>query len=346
MVGNMLEVADDDSERGGDAANDGGGIWARGVYSIAARSSGWAFPFCCRLVLVRVNALFTAEIAGVLDVTRSLPCYYPSKRSLCESSTAGRTLSAQEVSGGATTGNQLRRVHTRPGYSLWIVVGLRHTSSVYQNFVSECRTSIAPRSPSLAHCRHHCHTRRMTYTQTRNHVVYAISRAGQYRRGETLPSPLSTTTATTIGQGKTCGQAEGDCVGEVIDTLNFHAHFCHQLYQTQPPKQSGSSDNRLDYRPLEGFVLGVSPFNFTALGAHIALTPALVGNVVLWKPSLMAVLSNYLLYQIMEEAGLPACVVQFLPVADPPVVISPTLATFRNCTILAPQPCCATSAPR
>lgn len=133
--------------------------------------------------------------------------------------------------------------------------------------------------------------------------------------------------ATMIGQGKTCGQAEGDCVAEVIDTLNFHVHYCHQLYQQQPRNQSDSADNSLDYRPLEGFVLAISPFNFTALGAHIAFTPAILGNVVLWKPSPMAVLANYILYEIMEEAGMPKGVIQFLPVADPTAVVEPALAS-------------------
>lgn len=132
--------------------------------------------------------------------------------------------------------------------------------------------------------------------------------------------------ATMIGQGKTCGQAEGDCIAEVIDTLNFHVYFCAQLYQQQPPKQFDSSSSKLDYRALEGFVLAISPFNFAALGAHIAFTPALLGNVILWKPSPMAVMSNYILYEIMEEAGMPKGVIQFLPVADPNVVVSPALA--------------------
>lgn len=131
--------------------------------------------------------------------------------------------------------------------------------------------------------------------------------------------------ATMIGQGKTCGQAEGDCITEVIDTLNFHVYFCQQLYQQQPLKQFDSSSSMLDYRPLEGFVLAISPFNFTALGAHIAFTPAILGNVILWKPSPMAVLSNYVLYEIMEEAGLPKGVIQFLPVSDPVKVVDPAL---------------------
>lgn len=71
--------------------------------------------------------------------------------------------------------------------------------------------------------------------------------------------------------------------------------------------------------------MAVSPFDFTALGAHIAYTPALLGNVVLWKPSPMAVLSNYLLYQLFEEAGMPSGVIQFLPVSDPIQVVKPAL---------------------
>ncbi|KAF2163461.1 hypothetical protein M409DRAFT_68407 [Zasmidium cellare ATCC 36951] len=133
--------------------------------------------------------------------------------------------------------------------------------------------------------------------------------------------------ATMLGQGKTCGQAEGDCVAEVIDTLNFHVYFCDQMYQQQPQKQSDAAYNKLDYRPLEGFVLAISPFNFTALGAHIAFTPALLGNVVLWKPSPMAALANYILYLVMEEAELPPGMVQFLPVSDPATVVEPALAS-------------------
>ncbi|KAK5084172.1 hypothetical protein LTR70_005390 [Exophiala xenobiotica] len=133
--------------------------------------------------------------------------------------------------------------------------------------------------------------------------------------------------ATMIGQGKTCGQADGDCITEVVDTLNFHVYYCNQLYQQQPLKQTDSAYNSLDYRPLEGFLVGISPFNFTALGCHVAFTPTILGNVMLWKPSPYAVLSNYILYQVMEEAGLPAGVVQFLPVADPTVVVEPAISS-------------------
>lgn len=156
------------------------------------------------------------------------------------------------------------------------------------------------------------------------------SRAAIYKRAARLVETKyrwQLMAATMIGQGKTCGQAEGDCITEVIDTLNFHVHYCYQLYQQQPLKQNDSAYSSLDYRPLEGFVLAISPFNFTALGAHIALTPALLGNVVLWKPSPMAVLSNYILCQIMEEAGLPKGVVQFLPVSDPGILVRPALGS-------------------
>ncbi|RAQ47661.1 hypothetical protein AFGD_010394 [Aspergillus flavus] len=109
-----------------------------------------------------------------------------------------------------------------------------------------------------------------------------------------------------IGQGKTCGQAKGDSIAEVIGTLKFHP--------------AGLPTN-------EGNVLAISPFNLTVLGAHIAFTPTLLGNVILWKPSPMAVLSNYLLYQIMEEAGMPTGVIQFLPVEDPTRVVEPAIAS-------------------
>lgn len=72
--------------------------------------------------------------------------------------------------------------------------------------------------------------------------------------------------------------------------------------------------SRVEYRPLEGFVYAVSPFNFTAIGGNLAGAPALLGNVVLWKPSPMAVYANYLTYKLLEEAGLPKGVIQFLPV--------------------------------
>jgi 1-pyrroline-5-carboxylate dehydrogenase len=80
--------------------------------------------------------------------------------------------------------------------------------------------------------------------------------------------------------------------------------------------------NRVEYRPLDGFVLAVTPFNFTAIGGNLPAAPAMLGNVVLWKPSPLAVLSNYLILQILHEAGLPKDVIQFIP--GPPETICNT----------------------
>ncbi|KAN0061117.1 1-pyrroline-5-carboxylate dehydrogenase [Thecaphora frezii] len=119
--------------------------------------------------------------------------------------------------------------------------------------------------------------------------------------------------ATMIGQGKNVWQAEIDAAAEACDFFRFGVKYVHDLYSTQPPENSPNTWNRTEYRPLEGFVLAVSPFNFTAIGGNLFAAPAMVGNVVLWKPSPMAIYSNYLLLEIFKEAGLPDGVVQFIP---------------------------------
>ncbi|GAA93829.1 uncharacterized protein L969DRAFT_92254 [Mixia osmundae IAM 14324] len=119
--------------------------------------------------------------------------------------------------------------------------------------------------------------------------------------------------ATMLGQGKNAWQAEIDAAAELVDFLRFSAKYTEELYAQQPPKNAPGVWNRSEYRALDGFVLAVSPFNFTAIGGNLVGAPAIVGNVVLWKPSPMAVYSNYILYQILEEAGLPAGVIQFIP---------------------------------
>lgn len=126
--------------------------------------------------------------------------------------------------------------------------------------------------------------------------------------------------ATMIGQGKNAWQAEIDAAAEACDFLRFGVLYMQQLYSIQPPKNSPGVWNRVEYRPLEGFVLAVSPFNFTAIGLNLPAAPAMVGNVVVWKPSPMATYSNYLTYKILEEAGLPAGVIQFCPGPAPEVV--------------------------
>ncbi|KAI0236358.1 1-pyrroline-5-carboxylate dehydrogenase, partial [Massospora cicadina] len=119
--------------------------------------------------------------------------------------------------------------------------------------------------------------------------------------------------ATMLGQGKNAWQAEIDSAAELCDFLRFNCKYAEELYTQQPPKNSSGVWNRVEYRPLEGFVLAVSPFNFTAIGGNLAAAPALMGNVVIWKPAPAAVYSNYLIQKIFEEAGLPAGVVQFVP---------------------------------
>ncbi|KAH9030126.1 delta-1-pyrroline-5-carboxylate dehydrogenase [Lactarius pseudohatsudake] len=119
--------------------------------------------------------------------------------------------------------------------------------------------------------------------------------------------------ATILGQGKNAWQAEIDAAAEA------------KLYSQQPPKNSGGTWNRVEYRPLEGFVLAVSPFNFTAIGGNLPGTPALVGNVVVWKPSPAATYSNYLVHQILTEAGVPPGVIQFVP-GPPPEVVAQAIA--------------------
>jgi len=119
--------------------------------------------------------------------------------------------------------------------------------------------------------------------------------------------------ATILGQGKNAWQAEIDAAAELIDFLRFNVRYAEELYAQQPPLNSPGVWNRVEYRPLEGFVYAISPFNFTAIGGNLPGAPALMGNVVIWKPSPSAIASNFLLHQILTEAGLPAGVIQFLP---------------------------------
>ena len=124
--------------------------------------------------------------------------------------------------------------------------------------------------------------------------------------------------ATMLGQSKTAFQAEIDAACETIDFFRFGAHFAEQIFDRQPVSEKGVW-NRMEFRPLEGFVYAVSPFNFTAIGANLAGTPAMVGCGVLWKPSKHAVLSAYYNYRVLEEAGLPPGVINFVP-GDPVAV--------------------------
>ncbi|KAG6936478.1 aldehyde dehydrogenase 4 family member A1 [Chelydra serpentina] len=117
---------------------------------------------------------------------------------------------------------------------------------------------------------------------------------------------------TMIGQGKTVIQAEIDAAAELIDFFRFNAKYALELENSQPVSIPIST-NSMVYRGLEGFVAAISPFNFTAIGGNLAGAPALMGNVVLWKPSDAAMLSNFTVYRILLEAGLPPNVIQFVP---------------------------------
>ncbi len=118
--------------------------------------------------------------------------------------------------------------------------------------------------------------------------------------------------ATMLGQGKNVFQAEIDAACEVIDYLRFNVYFASLIYGVQPT--SGMQTiNRIEYRPLEGFVYTITPFNFTAIAANLNTSVALMGNTTVWKPSSTALLSNYYLMKIFEEAGLPAGVINFVP---------------------------------
>ncbi|KAG7292407.1 hypothetical protein NEMBOFW57_002442 [Staphylotrichum longicolle] len=119
--------------------------------------------------------------------------------------------------------------------------------------------------------------------------------------------------ATMLGQGKNAWQAEIDAAAELCDFLRFNVQYAEELYAQQPVHNSPGVWNRVEYRPLEGFVYAISPFNFTAIAGNLPGLPALLGNVVVWKPSDFAIASNWLLYNILIEPGLPRDVIQFVP---------------------------------
>lgn len=118
--------------------------------------------------------------------------------------------------------------------------------------------------------------------------------------------------ATMLGQGKNVLQAEIDSACEVTDYLRFNTHFASLIYMEQPISEN-ETINRLEYRPLEGFVFTVTPFNFTAIASNLNTSVALMGNTTVWKPATTSLLSNYYLMKIFEEAGLPPGVINFVP---------------------------------
>ncbi|MBN2054818.1 L-glutamate gamma-semialdehyde dehydrogenase [bacterium] len=119
--------------------------------------------------------------------------------------------------------------------------------------------------------------------------------------------------ATMLGQSKTAVQAELEAVCELSDFWRFNPYYMARIMRENDLVQAPGTWNRIEYRPLEGFVFAVTPFNFTAIAGNLPTAPAMMGNVVLWKPASSSLLSSYLLMKILREAGLPDGVINFLP---------------------------------
>jgi 1-pyrroline-5-carboxylate dehydrogenase len=133
------------------------------------------------------------------------------------------------------------------------------------------------------------------------------------RASELLAGPWRATVnaATMLNQSKTVHQAEIDAACELIDFWRFNVEYLTRIYEEQPISSPGVW-NRMEYRPLEGFVFAVSPFNFTAIGGNLSTSPALMGNTVIWKPASTAALSAYYLIRLLHEAGLPDGVINLV----------------------------------
>jgi len=143
------------------------------------------------------------------------------------------------------------------------------------------------------------------------------------------PWRMKVNAATMLGQSKTCHQAEIDAACELIDFFRFNVHYMREIYERQPASAPGMW-NTMEYRALEGFVFAVTPFNFTSIAGNLPTAPALMGNTVVWKPASSAVFSAGVLMELLEEAGVPPGVINFVPgsagdVGDP-VVASEELA--------------------
>ena len=192
----------------------------------------------------------------------------------------------------------------------------------------------------------HQHVLADWHKASREHVVRAVDAAREAQRewanwswedraavflraAELLSTTWRATVnaATMLGQSKTAFQAEIDSACELIDFFRFNVGFAQELYHEQPLSSPGVW-NTMDYRPLEGFVYAVTPFNFTAIGGNLPTAPALMGNAVVWKPAATAMLSNWYVFKLLEEAGLPPGVINFVP--GDAAMISDTLLSHRD----------------
>jgi len=135
--------------------------------------------------------------------------------------------------------------------------------------------------------------------------------------------------ATMVGQSKTAFQAEIDAACELIDFWRFNIHYAERIHAEQPLSPAGGAIwNAMEYRGLEGFVYAITPFNFTAIGGNLPTAPAMMGCTVVWKPAATASYSNYLVFRLLQEAGLPPGVINFVP--GPATVISERLLADRH----------------
>ena len=156
-------------------------------------------------------------------------------------------------------------------------------------------------------------------------------RAAIFKRAADLlaTSWRSTLNASTmLGQSKNAFQAEIDAACELIDFFNFNVKYMESIYAEQPPHSPKGSWNQLEQRPLEGFVFAVTPFNFTSIAGNLPSAPAMMGNVVLWKPASSSVYSGWFLMKLFEEAGVPAGVINFVP--GPGSVVGPMIMAHRE----------------
>ena len=143
------------------------------------------------------------------------------------------------------------------------------------------------------------------------------------------PRRMASNAATMVGQSKTAHQAEIDSAAELIDFWRFNPRFVETIYADQPISSPGTW-NQMEYRALEGFVLAITPFNFTSIGGNLPTAPAMLGNTVLWKPASTAIASSWVIVKVLEEAGLPPGVINFIPgpgsLVGPMAIASPDLA--------------------
>ena len=158
-------------------------------------------------------------------------------------------------------------------------------------------------------------------------------RTGIFRKAASLLSGKWRDTinaATMLNQSKNCFQADIDSACELIDFFNFNSNYAEDIHNKQNLISPDGIKNSLEYRPLEGFVFAITPFNFTSIAGNLPTAPALMGNVSIWKPASSAILACYYLMEMLKEAGLPDGVINFLPgtgsVIGEPILKHPDLA--------------------